>query len=391
MSRDSGNETQIGRVVFLSSLHPDDAGEEFFEPELRVLAAHVPLLRVPIRPKASRQGPDLISQRLLGRVVLCRAGAVLARHPAASLRALASIIDWRRPFKTARQLACAPKALWTASLLRSGDVLVAGWLTTPAAVALVASRIANVPWIAYAHRRDILEAASIAHKVDGARFVRVISESSRRSLQERLGRPCRTELIHLGVDVPSRLASLASETGRRVLAIGHLIPLKNHQTLIRALADPAAAGVHLTIVGSGPLADDLSALADRLGVSDRLYLAGHIAHEDLTRRMLEGEWCMATLASTTEGIPVSLIEALAAGIPVVASDVGGVAELVTPAGGVLVSDPMDSSAFASSWSELVQHWTENEAAAARRWVFQEFDAAHTATDLLTALAAHAPQ
>jgi len=391
MSRGSGHKTQIGRVVFLSSLHPDDPGEEFFEPELRVLATLVPILRVPIRPKASRQGPDLVSQRLLGGMVLRGACSVLARHPLASLRALAPLFDWRRPFKTARQLACAPKALWTASLLRSGDVLIAGWLTTPAAVALVASRIANVPWTAYAHRRDILEAASIARKVDDARFVRVISESSRQSLQERLGRPCRTQLIHLGVDVPSRLASLPREGGRRVLAIGHLIPLKNHETLIRALADPVSAEVHLTIAGSGPLAEDLSALAEHIGVADRLHLAGHIAHEDLMQRMLEGEWCLVTLASTTEGIPVSLIEALAAGIPVVASDVGGVAELVTPAGGLLVSDPLDSSAFASSWSELVQDWTEDEAAAARRWVSQEFDAAHTATELLTALAALVPE
>lgn len=385
MSRDQGHPTERWRVVFLSSLHPDDEGEEFFEPELRVLAARVQLLRIPIRPRSLRQAPGLATERLFSPVVIRTAVAAAVRHPWLTLQALTAIVDWRRPLKTARQLACAPKALWVASLLRPDDVLVAGWLTTPAAVALVASRLANVRWVTFAHRRDILEAASLARKIDDAEFVRVISESSLRSLQHGLGSACRSELIHLGVDVPLRLASRDMTAGRRVLAIGHLIPLKNHETLVEALAHPLSADVTLTIAGSGPLADDLTHLAARLGVKHQLHLLGHVPHDELLQRILDGEWSLVTLASTTEGIPVSLIESLAVGLPVVASDVGGVSEVVQPAGGVLVADPFDSVSFAAAWSSLDARWTEQDATTARSWISQEFDARRTSLRLLDLL------
>jgi len=368
------------RIVFLPALHPDDPGEEFFKAEIEAIRARRPVLVVPLRPQARREEPGLVATGLLSRVVLAACLRSLRRAPLRTARAAAFALDPRRPLKSLRQLLVVPKAVWIASLVRNGDVVVAGWLTTTATAAGVIGRLTGVPWIAMAHRRDILEAASVARKVREAASVRAISEASRRSLVERLGPVASIQVVHLGIAMPDELAPPAPRT--HILAIGHLIPLKNHETLVRALAHPDAATARLTIAGGGPGGTSLRGLADELGVGDRLVIEGHVPHEELLGRMAAGEWGLVTSASTTEGIPVSLMEALGLGLPVVASDVGGVAELVAPAGGELVPDPDDHDAFALAWSRIGAAWADPDARRARRFVEEQFSVAAVIEQLL---------
>jgi glycosyltransferase involved in cell wall biosynthesis len=126
-----------------------------------------------------------------------------------------------------------------------------------------------------------------------------------------------------------------------VLAVGRLAPVKNPTLAVRALvAVPDAA---LVFVGDGPLRDDVRREAEVAGVGDRVVLAGTRADA----RALIGAADAVVLPSRAEGLPLVALEALAAGTPLVASDVRGVRELVGDDAALLVA-PDDAPALADA-------------------------------------------
>jgi len=126
----------------------------------------------------------------------------------------------------------------------------------------------------------------------------------------------------LNADV-TRLASARSteprqHPGRRYLAVGRLASQKNFELLIDAFARIATADDRLTIVGEGPRRAAIVRRAERHGVADRIDMPGHL-HD------LDGHFARAdalVLSSDYEGLGIVVIEALAAGLPVVATDCG---------------------------------------------------------------------
>jgi glycosyltransferase involved in cell wall biosynthesis len=137
-------------------------------------------------------------------------------------------------------------------------------------------------------------------------------------------------VIHCGVDLSEFGAAErdGSRAAPEILTVGRVVPVKGQALLIEALADLAARGVQatLTIVGDGPQLEDLRALADRLGVADEVSFEGAVA-QDAVRAYYERADVFA-LPSFAEGLPVVLIEAMATGLPVVASRITGIPELV---------------------------------------------------------------
>jgi teichuronic acid biosynthesis glycosyltransferase TuaC len=118
-------------------------------------------------------------------------------------------------------------------------------------------------------------------------------------------------------------ADLAIE-GPTLLSVGHLIPRKGHHHVIGAL--PHLPGWRAMIVGEGPEHGRLLALATALGVAERVRLMGAQPHEDLVR--FYGAADILVLASSREGWANVLLEAMACGTPVVASDIPGNPEVV---------------------------------------------------------------
>lgn len=120
-----------------------------------------------------------------------------------------------------------------------------------------------------------------------------------------------------------------------LLSVGSLIPRKGHDLVISAL--PALPDCSLTIVGSGPLRAELEALAGHLGVAQRVRFLGEIPHADLPELYRSAD--MLVLASAREGWANVLLEAMACGTPVVATNVNGSAEAVcSPAAGRLAAE-----------------------------------------------------
>jgi glycosyltransferase involved in cell wall biosynthesis len=124
---------------------------------------------------------------------------------------------------------------------------------------------------------------------------------------------------------------------------------KDHAGLLRAFADLAAVEPRamLACAGDGPLAESLRARTAATGLADRVRWLGTV--EDMPTFYASLDVCV--LNSTREGLPLSLLEAMAFGIPVVATDVGGVGELLQGSAGVLVP-PSEPSRLASELASL---------------------------------------
>ncbi len=136
--------------------------------------------------------------------------------------------------------------------------------------------------------------------------------------------------------------------GRYLLSVGHLIERKGHHIAIEAL--PHLPGVTLLIAGAGPEEAALKDLARRLGVADRLRWAGVVPQTEL--KWWYSAANVLALCSSREGWANVLLEAMACGTPVIATDIWGTPEVVSnPAAGVLMAR-RDAPALAAAWVRL---------------------------------------
>ena len=231
-----------------------------------------------------------------------------------------------------------------------------------------------------------------------ARWTDVIisdSEKVKRHLVERQGLPGRkittilngidTERFSRPVDVAGvRRALGLNGSGPVIGTVGRLAEVKDHATLLEAFrrileAMPQAL---LLIVGDGPLRAELEASARRLGIAGRVTFLGRRADVSQLLRAFD----IFVLSSISEGLPLSVPEAMAAGVPVVATDVGALREVVSdPAFGVLVP-PKSPERLAEAVLALLRDETRRGviSRAARERVQATFDVTRMVHDYETA-------
>ncbi len=187
-----------------------------------------------------------------------------------------------------------------------------------------------------------------------------VSEALRREAIERLGcDPARVFHVVNGVDL-GRFSSLPTSDSARRLAglaagetaialvsrfVAHGSVMKGHPDLLRAFARVAAAepAARLVLVGDGPSRPEIAALARELRVADRVRFLGQ--RDDVPA--LLPAFAAVALPSRGEGLPRALVEAMAAGVPVVGADVGGIPELLRGGAGLLHA-PGDAEALAAA-------------------------------------------
>ena len=147
------------------------------------------------------------------------------------------------------------------------------------------------------------------------------------------------------------LPGLESRPGEVVIGtIAGLRAVKNLPRLVRAFAAMTANEARLAIVGAGPESERIAAEARRLGVADRLLMPGFLA--DPARWI--GRFDIFALSSDSEQFPISLVEAMAAGLPAVATAVGDVARMVADDNKPLIVEPEDEAAFAAALDSLAE-------------------------------------
>lgn len=132
--------------------------------------------------------------------------------------------------------------------------------------------------------------------------------------------------------------------------VAGLRAIKNLPRLVRACA-AAGDNVRLVIVGEGPERAKILAEAQRVGMGDRLLMPGFLA--DPARYI--GLFDIFALSSDSEQFPISLIEAMAAGLPVVATDVGDIKAMVSQANQGFIKPRGDDSKYSESLTTLAQH------------------------------------
>jgi len=210
------------------------------------------------------------------------------------------------------------------------------------------------PYYAGRLRRRLAMRAAVA--LSGC-TVAVSTPLARKMSRDLWLRPSRIGMIPNGVrHVRPDRTSLRDELrlgpdARLLVSVGNLYPVKGHRHLIDALAllDGHHPSLHLAIAGRGEEADALAAGARARGLGDRVHLLGLRA--DVTAVLAAAD--IFVLPSLSEGLPLALLEAMFAGRPIVASEVGEVAvALAHGEAGVLV-EPGDSAALATALDRLL--------------------------------------
>lgn len=139
----------------------------------------------------------------------------------------------------------------------------------------------------------------------------------------------------------------------RIMALGRLSPEKGFAVLVEALGILRAKGIEaeLRIVGDGPMRASLSAQARAFGLDDAVTLAGELPPGEVRRELAASDvFCMA---SFSEGLPISIMEAMAIGVPVVTTWIAGIPELARDGETALTAPPADATALAEAIERVI--------------------------------------
>ncbi len=183
------------------------------------------------------------------------------------------------------------------------------------------------------------------------------------------------QVVHCGVDPSLYRSRRHHGTGDRLLFVGRLTPGKGVSLLLESVRRLRSSGldVTLTVAGDGDARQELEALAHAKGVSQAVSFVGYQS-QAAVRQLLE-EADVFVLPSFAEGVPVCLMEALATGLAVVGTAVGGVPELVEHQRSGLLVPPGDVDALTGALERLITDCDLRTSlgAAGRTKVGQEFD------------------
>lgn len=252
------------------------------------------------------------------------------------------------------------------SRVRDVDVVYAHYLFPTGAIAAAAGRLTGRPWVLTAHGRDVQNLAepkirmATAPGLRGAAAVIAVSRYLAGELRASGLRLPPVYVANMGVDmdrftVGDRAAARARlrlpAAGALVIAVGGLTERKNPLRLLQAFALVRASmpAAQLVYIGDGPLSGAVRAGIDRLGLTGKVNLAGAIPNREVADWMTAAD--VLALPSLVEPLGIVALEALASGRPVVATRVGGTAEVVGR-GGTLV-DPRDHRSIAQGILRLL--------------------------------------
>lgn len=251
---------------------------------------------------------------------------------------------------------------------------------------VLAARLARVPVVIHGEHGTLQLRPYQAHvqRVMWGRAERVLSVSSR--LAERMasatGFPLnRITVIRNGVDL-QRFQAVDRPAARRALGLpadglvvgtaGRLVPVKDHATLVQALKLLRDRGVAVTgvVAGDGPLRAALEAQARALGIAAHVMFPGHLADVERLFAALD----VFVLSSRSEGLSNTILEAMASGLPVVATRVGGADELVEDGVTGILVPPENPGALADGILRPVgdPQWRRAAGAAGQRRALSTF-------------------
>jgi glycosyltransferase involved in cell wall biosynthesis len=409
------------RVAYLVSRYPR-LSETFVARELEAVLdegvdAHLyPLHRersAVVQPSERALAPRVRYQRLVSFAVLRSQVAVLGRRPVAYVRTLGALLRGNAGSRRllVGALASFPLAVHLARRFEAEDVqhVHAHFATHPAAVAYVIHRLTAIPFSFTAHGSDIhRDQHMLAVKVQAAAFVAAVSDSNREVVQHACDRagvvvpPDRVVTIRCGVDAaefPRRRRQVRSPAAPlRVLVIGTLHEVKGQTHLIEACRQARSRGtdVHLVLVGDGPDRPALTAQVREARLDQVVSFSGAVAQPRVRELLAASDVLVVPSVPSAdgrrEGLPVVIVEAMAVGVPVVASRLSGIPEIVRHEETGLLVAPGDADGLAAALVRIAGRpaFADELADRAHALVAAEFDVHRSARQLARRFAGGAP-
>ena len=351
------------RLVYLASSFPWGRNDTFFAPEVRELVRQgVDVLLVPMRPRGALTTPDAadwaLRKPLLDGEIAAAALEELTAAPSKAFALLRLLARSSAPSVLLRNLAALPKAIWLARIARDwhADHIHAHWAGPPSTAAMIASRLSGIPWSFTAHATEIYADNLLRDKCRSAAFVRFVA----RAMMERARQvtpgldESRWTVLRLGLELPEAPRSLPENDPPVLLLAASFTGSKGHDVLldaVRRLVDDGRS-LEVWLAGTGSAEEETRRQAQRLRLDDVVRFHGYVPNAEVLAWLADARVDVVVLPSESEGLPVSLIEALACGVPAVATDVGGVAELLGDGCGELVP-PRDPGALAAALGRLL--------------------------------------
>jgi glycosyltransferase involved in cell wall biosynthesis len=314
----------------------------------------------------------------------------LTKRPAAYLRA------WWRALRgnlgsrkfLIRAAAIVPQAALFAKQMEALGVqhLHAHYATHPALAAYVVHELTGLPYSITAHAHDIyVERPMLEEKIRAASFVVTISEYNKRLLRDLYGVAAgeKTVVIHCGIDPEIFQPRPARERSGpfTIVTVASLQDYKGHPYLVDACAELKAAGLNFRClcVGEGEDRPQIEAQIARLGLQSHVLLLGQRPRGQVSELLAQADVMVlpsvVTASGKKEGIPVALMEALATELPVVATAISGIPELIEDGKTGLLAPERDAHALAAALQRLYDdpELGKQFGAAGREKVLREFN------------------
>lgn len=299
--------------------------------------------------------------------------AMAVRRPRAFLAAVRGLRDRESAATAVKHLLEAASLARAAE--RSGSRHIhAAFAHSPAAIAEIASALIGVPFSFAAHAKDLYlsNPRHLARRIEKAEFVMVCSASAREALlqvasanlgEERSAALAgRVLLQYHGVDIERFAPRAAVESASAcpvILAVGRLVPKKGYPVLIDALAELAAKGVDFRcrVVGGGGMREELEARIGTAGLAGKVELLGARTHEEVKEEYAKADLfvqsSVVVAGGDRDGVPNSVLEAMATGLGVVGTDVAGIPEVILDGETGLVVPAGDRVALAAAIESLL--------------------------------------
>lgn len=345
----------------------------------------------------------------VSRRILTGNGQALLRQPATYLPLWAKMTHENRanPNLLLRALALFPKAVIAAADMQAAGIthIHAHYATHPALFAWLIHQLTDISYSVTVHAHDIfVRTAMLETKLRSASFVAAISEFNRDYLAQTVGSWVRdkTYIVHCGItpdQYQPRPRPRQPDEPLDIIHVGSLQPYKGQSYLIEACALLRAQGLpfRCRIIGGGEEHKRVQTLVDELNLRPQVQLLGPLPQEQVAA-LLPTANCyvqpsVVTPSGKMEGIPVALMEALACRLPVVATALSGVPELVQPGVTGLLVPPADAAALAEALATVyaTPEASFARAAAGHALVLQQFHLQKNVRLLSDLLAHHAGQ
>jgi colanic acid/amylovoran biosynthesis glycosyltransferase len=252
-----------------------------------------------------------------------------------------------------------PKAVWMAHHMSAERIahVHAHYATHPALAAWIINRITGIPYGFTVHAHDIfVDRSMLYRKILDAKYIVAISEYNLKFLVEHYGEWVaeKTYIIHCGIYSDEYVSKpMPVERGERfeLVSIGSLRSYKGFTFLLDACSLLKESGINFRcrIIGRGELRESLIAQILKLDIGDKVELVGPKNQTEVAELLRTADCyvqpSVITSTGKMEGIPVSLMEAMASGVPVIASNISGIPELVRHEQTGLLVSPNDPVAL----------------------------------------------